>query len=120
MLTLHFCPVVSSSIYLSSFPRPISAVASSSIQLFGHNRHGPKIGGYHTSTRGVTFLSANLECRSEICCMRLAGNTGRKNDAKNRHMGTIVQLCRAESSQLKHSRQSEKNDKKQNLLNMSS
>jgi len=25
---------------------------------------------------------ANLECRSEMCCMRLAGNTGRKNDAK--------------------------------------
>ena len=30
-------------------------------------------------------LSANLECRSEMCCTRLAGNTGRKNDAKNRH-----------------------------------
>jgi len=29
-------------------------------------------------------LSANLECRSEMCCTRLAGNTGRKNDAKNR------------------------------------
>jgi len=27
-------------------------------------------------------LRANLECRSEICCMRLAGNKGRKNDAK--------------------------------------
>jgi len=27
-------------------------------------------------------LSANLECRSEMCCTRLAGNTGRKNDAK--------------------------------------
>ena len=25
---------------------------------------------------------ANLECRSEMCCTRLAGNTGRKNDAK--------------------------------------
>jgi len=29
---------------------------------------------------------------------RLAGNTGRKN----RHMGTITQLCRAESAQLRH------------------
>jgi len=27
-------------------------------------------------------LSANLECRSEMCCTRLAGNTGRKSDAK--------------------------------------
>ena len=27
-------------------------------------------------------LSVNLECWSEMCCTRLAGNTGRKNDAK--------------------------------------
>jgi len=25
-------------------------------------------------------LSLNLECMSEMCCTRLAGNTGRKND----------------------------------------
>jgi len=37
---------------------------------------------YHTSTQ--CGLSANLECRSEMWCKRLAGNTGRKNDAKNR------------------------------------
>ena len=47
-------------------------------------------------------LSANLECRSEMCCTRLAGNTGRKNDAKNRHLRTIAQLCRGISLQLKH------------------
>ena len=29
-------------------------------------------------------LSANLECRSEMCCTRLAGNTGRKMMQKNR------------------------------------
>jgi len=40
-------------------------------------------------------LRANLECRSEICCLRLAENTGRKNYAKNRHLLTIAQLCRA-------------------------
>jgi len=39
--------------------------------------------------------TANLECRSEMCCMWLAENTGRKNDAKNRHLGTIPQHCRA-------------------------
>jgi len=34
--------------------------------------------------------------------MRLAANTGRKKVAKNRHLGTIAQLCRAISSQLRH------------------
>jgi len=43
-------------------------------------------------------LSANLECMSEMCCTRLAENTGRKN----RHYGTIAQLCRAMSSELRH------------------
>ena len=37
-------------------------------------------------------LSANLRCRSETCCTRLAENTGRKKVAKNRHLGTIAQL----------------------------
>ena len=37
-----------------------------------------------------------------MCCTRLAGNTGRKNDAKNRHLRTIAQLCRAVSSPLRH------------------
>jgi len=34
--------------------------------------------------------------------MRLDENTGRKNDAKTRHLGTIAQLSRAISSQLRH------------------
>jgi len=33
---------------------------------------------------------------------RLAENTGRKNDAKTGHLGTIAQLCPAISSQLRH------------------
>ena len=37
-----------------------------------------------------------------MCCSRLAANTGRKNLAKNGHLGTIAQLCRAISSQLRH------------------
>jgi len=37
-----------------------------------------------------------------MCCTRLAGNTEHKNDAKNRHLRTIAQLCRAISSQLRH------------------
>jgi len=39
---------------------------------------------------------------SEMCCTRLAENTGRKKVAKNRHLGTIAQLCRVISSQLRH------------------
>ena len=35
---------------------------------------------------------------SEMRCTMLAENTGRKN----RHFGTIAQLCRAVSSQLRH------------------
>ena len=35
-------------------------------------------------------------------CTRLATNTGRKKVAKNCHLGTVAQLCRAISSQLRH------------------
>jgi len=73
------------SIYLSIFfPRLISAVAEwMSAIAYLHTWCG---------------LSANLRCRSETCCMRLAANTGRKKVAKNRHLGIIAQLCRAISS----------------------
>jgi len=37
-----------------------------------------------------------------MCCTWLAENTGTKNDAKNRHLGTIPKLCRAISLQLRH------------------
>jgi len=49
--------------------------------------------------------------------MQLAANTGRKN----RHFGTIAQLCRAVSSQLRHvSTIGKKLVKQQYLLHMSS
>jgi len=35
-------------------------------------------------------LSTNLECRSEMCCTRLAANAGPKKVAKNCHLGTIA------------------------------
>jgi len=47
-------------------------------------------------------LSANLECRSEMCCTQLAGNAGPEKSPKVRHLGTIAQLCLAISSQLRH------------------
>jgi len=51
---------------------------------------------------------------SEMRCTWLAENTGRKNYAKNCHLRTIAQLCRAMSSQLRHVLTIE-----QNLLNSS-
>jgi len=55
-----------------------------------------------------------------MCCSRLAANTGRKRVAKNRHLGTIAQLCRAISSQLRHiSTIGKKLVKQQYLLYMS-
>ena len=77
MQTLYFCPV---SFF---FPRLISAVAEwMSIPYFG-TWCGP---------------SANLECRSEMCCTQLAENTG----CKIRRLQTVAQSCRAISSQLRN------------------
>jgi len=53
-----------------------------------------------------------------MCCTRLTENTGRKNYAKNRHLRTIAQLCRAVSSQLRHKLTIEKNVKWQYLLHI--
>jgi len=64
-------------------------------------------------------LSVNLDCRSEMCCTRLAENTGRKKVAKNRHLRTIAQFCRAISSQLRHvSTIGKKHFKQQYVLQM--
>jgi len=55
-----------------------------------------------------------------MCRKRLAANTGRKKVAKNRHLGTIAQLCRAISLQLRHvSTIGKKLVKQQYLLHMS-
>ena len=52
--------------------------------------------------------------------MRLAGNAGRKKVAKNRNLGTIAQLCRAISLQLRHvSTIGKKLVKQQYVLHMS-
>jgi len=51
-------------LFSSCFPRLISAVADWMSAILSH----------HT----CCGLSANLECRSEMCCTRLAGNAGPK------------------------------------------
>ena len=77
--------------YLSSFfPHLISAAVDWMSTILPHMVWHP------------CGLSANLGCRSETWCTRLAGNTGRKEVAKNRHLGTIAQLRRAISSQIRH------------------
>jgi len=53
-----------------------------------------------------------------MCCKRLPANTGLKNDAKNRHLATIAQLCRAISSQLRHASTIGKTVKQQYLPHM--
>ena len=56
-----------------------------------------------------------------MCCKRLAKNSGPKKSPKIRHLGTIAQLCRAESSQIRHvSIIGEKLVKQQYVLNISS
>jgi len=86
MQTLYFHPVVSSFYILLFFPRLISAVAYSMLPYF-HTWCG---------------LSANLGCRSEMCCMRLAENTGRKKSLNICNLRPIAQLCQSISSQLRH------------------
>ena len=55
-----------------------------------------------------------------MCCKRLAGNTGRKNDTKNRHLSTIAQICRATSFATKECIDNRKKIvKQQYLLQMS-
>jgi len=81
-----FCRVVSFFFYLFSSP----------------NLSGRRMNVYHTSTHDVVDPSANLECRSERCCTRLAGNAEPKNSPKHRHLRTIAQICRAISSQIRH------------------
>jgi len=62
------------------------------------SRRGLDVPYFHT----WCGLTANLRCRSEMCCVKTQENTGRKKSPKNRHLGTITQLCRAISSQLRH------------------
>ena len=97
-----FCPVVSFLLLL--FPRLLSAVAEWMSTILPH----------------MVWLSANLECRSEMCYTRLAGNTGRNNDAKNRHLQTIAQhFVRLYLRNQGTHRQSEKAFKQQYLFHMS-
>jgi len=49
----------------------------------------------------MSTILPHVECTSEMCCIRLPENM-KIQDTKNRHFGTIAQLCRAVSLQLWH------------------
>ena len=94
------------SFFFLFFPRLISAVGDWMSTILPHKWCG---------------LSANLECMFEMCRTWLAGNAGLKKSPKMRHLGTIAQLCRTISSQLRHiSTIGKKLVKQQYLLHMSS
>ena len=78
------------SIYLSIFsffPRLISAVADWMSAILAH------------VVSHWCGLSANLRCRSETCSLNIQDA---KKSPKIRRLGTIAQLCRDISSQLRH------------------
>jgi len=88
MWTLYFCPVFSFFFFFFFF---FFLAESPRLQI-----------GCLPYFRTWCGLSANLECRSEMCCTWLAGNAGPKKSPKIWHLGTIAQLRRAISSQLRH------------------
>jgi len=53
------------------------------------NLSGRRLDVYHTLAHGVALAHANLECRSEMHCTRLAANTGRKKSPFRHHRTTL-------------------------------
>jgi len=101
MQTLYFCPVVSYVFFLFFFIHLISAVADWMSAILPH------------MVALVQFKDVGLK--------RVARGSLKIQDAKNRHLDTIAQLCRAISSQLRHvSTIGKKPVKQQYLLHMSS
>jgi len=71
---------------------------SSSFFFFSsRNLSGRRLDVYYTSTYGVALV------RISNACLKFTARCSLKiQDAKKRHFGTIAQLCRAVSSQLRH------------------
>ena len=84
MRTLYSCPVVSSIFFYLSF-----------FSLPNLSRH--RLDVCHNSTHGVALVQI-----SDAGLKRAARSSLKVQDAKNRHLGTVAQLCRAISSQLRH------------------
>jgi len=74
-----------------------AVVCSSSFFIFLPNLSRRKLDVCHTSTHGVALV------RISDAGLKLAARSSLKTqDAKNRHLRTIAQLCRAISLQLRH------------------
>ena len=81
----------------------LSFVLLSSFFLFSSpNLSRRRLDVCHTSTHSVALVWIEDAGLKPAERSRLAENTGRKIVAKNRHLGTIAQLCRAISSQRRH------------------
>jgi len=99
-----FCPVVSIFLFfLSSFFPSL-------------NVSRRRLGVCHTSTQSWCGLSANLECMSEMCCTRLAENTGRKKSPSGHHRTTLSSYIFATKACIDNQK---KNVKQQYFLHMS-
>jgi len=64
------------------------------------NLSGRRLDVYHTSTHGVTLVRISDAGLEPAACGSLEMQDAKV--AKNRYLGTIAQLCRAISSQLRH------------------
>ena len=91
----QLCRAMSSQLRHVSTIRNKTAISPHMSLQYGELR--PTSGRDHFVSLGCG-PSANLECRSEMCCTQLAGNAGPKNSPS----GTIAPLCRSMSSQLRH------------------
>ena len=69
----------------------------SSSSFFLPNLSGWRLNVYHTSAYGVALVRIQ-----NSGLKRAARGSLKIQDAKNRHLGTVAQLCRAISSQLRH------------------
>ena len=83
----------------------------SSIFFSSPNLSSWRLDVYHTSFHTWCGPSANLECRSEMCSTRLAGNSGPKNDAK------IAICARSHKFVERYLRNNACIDNRKNLLN---
>jgi len=64
------------------------------------NLSGHKLDFYRTSTHGVALVHIKMQVWNVLRASRWKYRT--QKSTKNRHLGTITQLCRAISSQLRH------------------
>jgi len=75
-----------------------------------------KLDVYHTSTHSACGLCANLGCKGEMCCARLAGNAGPKKSPTEHHRTTLSDYIFATKARIDNRK---KIVKQQYLLHMS-